>query len=669
MVWAVQWGHEQRGEKVDDFFEKGIDSKFNCWSIMDEVEEHRLQSGEISATYATRIKHDEGFGSLLGANPLIARLKQHILEDMQGDDRTPEGKLSVTNVTLPSHQIHVHVISEEGTVKSSPEYNLIEWLAVLWTLILATGGRTFRDTYAEYYEKRPNDLVTMLMSSSGSMQAITQWAKQLQKIFDKNPNPERVTKVGLFCVALLEILAALRNLPREHAIKAEDLAKAYLGTLEYLDRLHEGVNSPILEQGGVRHSLQAAMAQIVNCVSPITYDWIGNLKMFFFFDPTLEFLNEWRPCWLGDLKHRESVGSKYEEVIRILLDTNTPPLFRSSSEKLVASGCALQAAPTIPSFFQAAHLLEKAGWLLVKDSIEAVAAEHIRLIDEAFGKCTSHVTEKHEKPGGRKARLQWQLELALTMELSSVYSFLADSFRDHLVEVFQEILSLEDEPQRGMRDPLAFLRAQGTSISDLYLSLITSPHAFTSPLRPREVGLLSTLSMTSDSKIYASGRFALVSLANLEISYTEYHEVLQVWIRGDARRRVSKLTYVQGYLPPHTFVASLEELLKAGVKESLAPHLSHMAMSMAVNECPSLPAFLQDSKDITADQEKVVKEHYLAAASRMMEAALDTSLTRSQLNEAACASLRAICQMTSRGNLQFQNSLVPTYLFITSSSL
>jgi len=143
----------------------------------------------------------------------------------------------------------------------------------------------------------------------------------------------------------------------------------------------------------------------------------------------------------------------------------------------------------------------------------------------------------------------------------------------------------------------------------------------------------------------------------------EYHEVLQIWIQGTARRKVSDGGHKgHGYLPPHSFVAALEELLVAGVKPSFAPLLSQMAMAMATEECPSLPAFLLDSKEITLSQARVVQNHYLQAAGIMMESVLEAPQTSSRLGDAACDALQAICQETIRGNLQFHNPYVTTYL-------
>lgn len=628
------------------------------------MDEHLALRGEMSAVYCTLIDENERPGSLLTDIPFAASInaiKHRMLENVLGGERT--SKEVQSTVFFPNHRVHVDVCSDQGTVKHPLKYTLNEWLAVVSTLIAATDKFSFRDTFAEYFHKRPNQLVTMFLSedqpSLESLKAVLQWVSHLQEEFDMDFSSKVVAKQGLVSVALLQILVALRNLPGGLAIKGEDLATAFMETLVPLRRFFRGLRSesPFLEQEEVRHVLQATMADFISCVSPFTFEWINYLEIFSFFDPTLEFLSEWRPFRFGDMDHREiakTVTKQYEDAIRKLC--RYTHVFKSSAERLAASGCALQAAPTIRDFFQAAHQLEEAGWLLGTDSNESIAADHMRLMDDALDKCFSKITEQHEKRGVRKARLQRQLELALSVEPSSVYPPLAVSFRDHLIEVFQEILLLEDESQGVLRDSLSFVKSRSTSTADLFLSLVISPHAFTSPLRSHEVHLMSSFCTTTNSKTYVSGRAALVSLANREISYTEYHEVLQVWIQGAARRNVSVGgDYVHGYLPPHSFVLALEELLREGVKPSFASPLSQITMSMAVEECPSLPAFLLDSKEITLSQARVVRDHYLEAAGRMMEAVLDASQTRSQLGEAACASLRAICQQTNRGNLQFQN--------------
>lgn len=663
----MQASYREETTRADLSLWKGIDGRFVVWCWKGGVDDRLYKRGEMSAKYQTFIDEDDRSGTLLGDMPFLADIKNRVLENVLGGRMFKE---VMNKVTLPNHRVHVDVCGDQGTVKHPHEYTLIEWLAVLSTLIAATNKSNFRDTSAEYFHKRPNQLVNMLLSekqpSSESLKAVIQWASHLQEEFDNGFRSPPAAKQGILSAALLQILVAFQNLPRGHATKVKELAKAFFKTLVPLGSFFQGfqmADCPFLEHEGVRQVLQTTMSNFVYCVSPFKFEWVDHLEILSFFDPTLEFLNEWRPFRFGDMDYRDIVNTTrthYEDVIRKLC-RNTR-LFRSSAERLAASGCALQAAPTIREYFQAAHHFVQADWLLGKDCHESVATDHMRLMDDALGKCFFKITEEdvgqHESPGNRKARLQRQLELALNVDPSSVYPFLAASFRDHLIEVFREFLFLDDESQGVIRDALSLVKSRSASVPDLFLSLVTSPHAFNSPLLSPEVRLITSFSSSPNSKTYASGRAALVSLANLQISYAEYREVLQVWIQGAARRKVSGGgDYFHGYLPPHCFVAGLEELLVAGLKPSLAPPLSQMAMSMAVEECPSLPAFLQDSKQVTLGQATiVVQEYYLEAAGRMMEAVLDASQTRSQLGDAACASLRAICQETNRGHLQFQNS-------------
>ena len=647
---------------------KGIDGKLFGWCYRGNA---RLSPHEMIFAEYTIWSEETDHPVSLFDHPvsLVSNLRNRIL-DPAGADRT---SLHETRVQLPNHGVHVDVCSDKGLFKHRSDYTLLEWLAVLRTLIVSTSKYNSRDTFTEYFRKRPNQLtavfgtydVSRKQGASEAFKVVRQWASHLQEEFKKelSSRPQEqvhqgvVVKQGLVSVALLEIFVALRNLPSQLAIKEGDLASAFLETLVVpLRSFFQSVraDSSFLRQEAVRNVLQPTMGHLVSCVSPFNFDWVDYLDLLAFFDPTLEFLSGWSPFRFGDMSSREisTIREEYENAIRKLCRSSR---FRSSPERLAASGSALKAAPTIREFFQAAQKFEEEGWLFGKDS-KGSAAEHVQLMDEALDKCFSKITEQHEKSGVRKVRLQRQLELALNVEPSGVYLFLAASFRDHLLEVLQEMINLAELPQGVMKDSLLFVKSRGSTITDIILSIVTSPYAFTTPLRPREVHLIASLSATLNSKTYAAGRDALVSLANRETSYSEYHEVLKVWIQGAARRKVRTGELAPTVcLPPHSFLGALEELFEAGVEPSLASPLSQMAMSMAVEECRNLPAFLQDSKKISPNQARLVQDHYLNAAGRMMDAVLDASQSRNQLDEAASDSLLAICQRTNRGTLVFLN--------------
>lgn len=619
----------------------------------------------MSAEYWTWSEGNDHPSSLMGDLPFISSFKNHIL-DVVGRERTSTANQN--RVHFPNHEIHVDVCNAQGLVKKPHKYTLIEWLAVVRTLIAATSKYSLQDTFCEYFYKRPDQLISMFVSKKQdpleAFKVFVQWASHLQEELQEEFGSKNkaqahqglVAKQGLVSVAILEMFVALRSLPCQHALKFdEDLAGAFLETLVPLRGFFQGVraDSSFLQLEEVRNVLQATMRHLVSCVSPFTFDWVDHLDLFAAFDPTLEFLNGWNPFRFRDMGSREisKPVEQYEEAIRKLCCSSR---FRSSPERLAASGSALKAAPTVREFFQAAKTFKEVGWLPGKDSSESTA-QYVQLMDEALAKCFSTITEQHEKPVVRKARLQRQLELALSVEPRHVHPFLAAGLRDHLLEVLQEIFHLEEQSQGSIKDPWSLVRSRGSALTETILSLIASPFAFSTPLRSREVRLIASLSATPNSKTYAAGRAALVSLANREASNTESYEVLRVWIQGAARRKVRTGELAPVYLPPHSFLAALEELVDAGVAPPRASPLSQMAMSMAVEECRNLPDFLQDSKKITASQARLVQDHYLNAAGCMMEAVLEANQTRNQLDEEASASLLAICQRTNRGTLLFLN--------------
>ncbi|KAG0610191.1 hypothetical protein M758_7G045200 [Ceratodon purpureus] len=659
-VLEIRLGKATRYEPIMEEFSlgKGIDGKL--YALYSRGEFRYSPREAISVVYTTRSEENDRPGSVFGDFSLVSSIKNRVLDAVVGERSST---VKETRVRLPNHGVHVDVCNDQGEIKTPRLYNLIEWLAVLRILVASSSKFSLQDSFSEYFHKRPNQLIAMFVSwkqeSSEALRIVLQWASHLQDEFRKDSDyrpkeqahQDLVTKQGLFSVALLEIFVALRSLPDRLAIKEEDLASAFLETLVPLQGFFRGVraDSSFLQQEEVRNVLQATMGHLVSCVSPFIFSWVDHLDLFAFFDPTLSFLNGWSPFRFGDMSNREvsRTREKYEDAIRKLCCSSC---FRSPPERLVSSRCALKAAPTIPELLQAAHTFEERGLLLGEDS--NTDAEHVQVVVEALDEFFSKITEQHEKPGAKKARLQRQLELALTVEPSMVYPFLSASFRERLLEVLQEIVDLDEQSQGVMKDPLFFVKSRGKTLTDTILSLVTSPYAFNTPLQPYEVRFIRSLSAATNSKIYDAGKAALVSLINREISNPEFHEVLKVWIQGAARKKAASI-----YLPPHSFLVVLEELLDAGVETSLASPLSQMAMSMAEEECRSLPAFLQDSKNIKLSQARLVQEHYLNAAGRMMEAVLVASQTRNQLGKTASDSLEAVCQQTNRGTLVFLNPI------------
>nr|XP_024402110.1 uncharacterized protein LOC112295119 isoform X3 [Physcomitrium patens] len=635
---------------------KGKDSKLRAWICRAQMS---LFPGEkIMATYKTWSEGKDRLGSVVADlfNSMNLQLEPEVAE-------------TKNEVQLSNLGLHIDVCDNAGRKKNSQDYTLAEWLAVLRALTECVSEDNLQIVFTEYFYKRPNVSAMMALHKrhpSESLKIVVNWASDIQEVFFKDfgsksrgePSEKLVAKQGLVGVALLELLVEVGS-------KNLDLAKACLKALKSLNVFFRviRIDSPVLRQELLRNVLQETIAQLVSCVSPFSFKWVRYVDMLAFFDPTLNFVNGWETFRFGEQMDREvnEARERYKEVIWKFYGSN---ICKSSEERLAVVASALQAAPTIQDFFHAAVIFrsKEVGWLFSENSNDSVA---VHLMEEALHKCFAKIIEQHENPVSRKLRIQRQFELALNVDHRMVmerYLFLAPSFRDHLVELFQHILYLEDQSQgtsMSMKGSLSFLKPWGKDekeLNEAILNLVMSPHAFITPLRSCEVRLITALSTAISPKVYSQGRTVMIFLINREISYIEYHEVLKVWLQGAARRIISSGGFdVSVYLPPHSFLEALEELLVAGVESSLVSSLTRMAISMAVDECPNLHAFLQDSKKVTLFQSNVVEDHYLGAAGCMMEDVFVAFKTRSQLDEEASASFRAICQETNRNTFQFQN--------------